>query len=494
MKQLLEHVWDLPYRVFFHTSWYLLEQNRFYKNKNDSKNWDRKHQGKQDKRQDKRQDKLQGKPFGGESDENGDRNKCEYKNEGSGFRKGNRSTPHSKGNFHREQKDQQDGRRPSRNKSYGAPRPENSLGHSSKNKKRNFDKSGSSFEEMPSRSREEFIEARRKQRKNNRGDSHSEHSERNGRHKFSEQREANRQNSRNNKRSSSHEEKQQNKTFRSNPSPRSAEAMLRKKQGATEKSDNSVRLNKALASAGICSRRAADEMIQQGKIVVNDEVVLTPGIKIIPGKDSVRVNGDPVVFPGAEKDFTYIMLHKPLRAVTTANDPEGRRTVFHLLPEEMRQQRIFPVGRLDFLSEGLLLLTDDGELTHRLTHPKWHLPKVYHVRIKGRVPEEALLSMREGMTLEEGDKLAPVEVRVLPDERRGETISLLELTLIQGVNRQIRRMCRDLDLTVATLRRVAHGPVRLGNLERGKARHLTAEEVAKLRKACGLEELNGEFF
>lgn len=248
--------------------------------------------------------------------------------------------------------------------------------------------------------------------------------------------------------------------------------------------DEPVRLNKALALAGICSRRAADDLIAQGAVGINGKVVTTPGVKVVLSKDVVTVNGVTVNLNTSRQTFTYVIVNKPVRVVTTVKDPQGRTTILDILPSEMKDARLFPVGRLDFFSEGLLLLTDDGDLTYRLTHPKWHLPKVYRVRIRGTVPDSALKTMRSGMTLAEGEELAPVKVNVLREENG---VTTLELHLMQGINRQIRRMCRDLNLTILSLKRFRHGPLDLGNLDKGKARYLDATEIAMLRRATGLE-------
>ncbi|MFV0349634.1 MAG: pseudouridine synthase [Halodesulfovibrio sp.] len=245
-----------------------------------------------------------------------------------------------------------------------------------------------------------------------------------------------------------------------------------------------VRLNKALALAGICSRRAADELIAQGAVGVNGQTVTTAGVKVVLNKDVVTVNGVTVNLNMSRQTFTYVMANKPVRVVTTVKDPQGRTTILDLLPPEMKKARLFPVGRLDFFSEGLILLTDDGDLTYRLTHPKWHLPKVYRVRIRGAVADSALRTMRSGMTLAEGEELAPVKVNVLREENG---VTTLEMHLMQGINRQIRRMCRDLDLTILSLKRFRHGPLDLGNLDKGKARFLDENEVSLLRRATGLE-------
>jgi 23S rRNA pseudouridine2605 synthase len=172
-----------------------------------------------------------------------------------------------------------------------------------------------------------------------------------------------------------------------------------------------------------------------------------------------------------------------VHAVTTVNDPQGRKTVLDLLPEELRARRLFPVGRLDYMSEGLLLLTNDGEVTLRLTHPSYEHAKKYEVLVRERVTEKALATMRQGMRLKEGERLAPVEVEAAP-ESSGAT--LLRLTLRQGVNRQIRRMCRDLGLTILRLRRVELGPLRLGSLAPGKWRALTESEIQNLKSSLGL--------
>lgn len=246
-----------------------------------------------------------------------------------------------------------------------------------------------------------------------------------------------------------------------------------------------VRINKALADAGVCSRRAADELIAQGAVSVNGFPVTSPGMKLRPGKDSLSVNGRKITIAApATRNFTYLLMNKPIEIVTTVKDPEGRRTVIDLLPPFQRKKRLFPVGRLDFYSEGLLILTDDGDLTHRLTHPSWHLDKVYEVRLRGAVSDEALNTMRRGMTLAEGEELAPVEIFI---RRHNEDQTVITMTLVQGINRQIRRMCRDLGLTILKLRRIRQGNLELGNLPSGTIRLLTPEEITELRASVGLE-------
>ncbi len=244
-----------------------------------------------------------------------------------------------------------------------------------------------------------------------------------------------------------------------------------------------VRLNKALADAGVCSRRKADELIFSGAVGLNGEVITEPGRRIDPARDRLTVHDREVRPPlPDERCFTYVLLNKPVRVVTTAADPEGRTTVLDLLPENLKNSRLFPVGRLDYFSEGLLLITDDGALAHRLTHPRHHLPKVYEVRLRELPTEEHLERMRRGMTLSDGERLAPMQARL-----RSRKPSLLEITLCQGVNRQIRRLCRDLDLTILRLRRVSLGPLLLGDLPEGRCRMLSPEEARALKAAAGLE-------
>jgi 23S rRNA pseudouridine2605 synthase len=249
-----------------------------------------------------------------------------------------------------------------------------------------------------------------------------------------------------------------------------------------ENTGEKTRLNKYLASRGLASRRKADELILAGQVRVNGVLKDTPGVLIDPLQDRVEVAGR-VVGPGDRPETLTIVLHKPPQVVSTVSDPQGRQTVLDLLPRRLRPLRLYPVGRLDYLSEGLLLLTNDGELCQRLTHPSFHLPKVYEVAVRGQVQQQALAAMRSGMRLAEGETTAPAEVEARR-ARSGETV--LTVTLIQGLNRQLRRMCRDLGLSVLRLRRVRQGPVALGRLESGAWRPLDPEELAGLRRAVGL--------
>jgi len=246
--------------------------------------------------------------------------------------------------------------------------------------------------------------------------------------------------------------------------------------------DSLVRLNKFIAQCGEASRRGADDLVFAGKVSVNGTVADSPGIKVDPAKDKITVNGKRIGMPAGSGDVT-ILMHKPVEIVTTAKDPQGRTTVLDLLPRDIQALRPFPVGRLDFYSEGLLLLTTDGDLCYRLTHPKYHLPKVYTVTVRGMVPDAVIKKMRDGMTLEDGEKLAPVQITVRKPIAGNHT---LEMTLIQGVNRQIRRMCQENDLTILKLRRIKQGPISLGTLKRGEWRELTGDELTALKKAVKL--------
>jgi len=250
-----------------------------------------------------------------------------------------------------------------------------------------------------------------------------------------------------------------------------------------------IRLNKALADAGICSRRRADELIFSGKVKINGTVVMNPAERVDVQTDSIECAGKKVSFSVNRKPC-WLLLHKPIMVVSTAYDPEGRSTVMDFIPEEFRDRRLYPVGRLDFFSEGLLLLTDDGTLAHRLIHPRWEMPRVYHVLVRaedGLDIRYCLEEMYYGMVLSEGDELAPVDVEILEKKAHREyTNYLLEITLIQGLNRQIRRMCRDLDLVILKLKRVQQGPIGLGDLPSGQVRELDDFETNALRQSVGL--------
>lgn len=244
---------------------------------------------------------------------------------------------------------------------------------------------------------------------------------------------------------------------------------------------NEKRLNKAIADSGYCSRRKADELIFAGKISVNGIVELNPARRITRN-DKISANGKELL--GLNNAKYYFMLYKTIHTVCTVSDPEGRSTILDLLPAHLRQIRLFPVGRLDYFSEGLLLLTNDGDFANHLMHPRYHLEKRYLVTIRGKVSEKTLSIMRSGMTLDDdGTPLLPVQVNMNPTFK-GNT--QLEMILRQGINRQIRRMCQQLGLTILKLKRIAQGTLSLGDLKPGQVRPLNETELAKLKKACGL--------
>jgi len=232
------------------------------------------------------------------------------------------------------------------------------------------------------------------------------------------------------------------------------------------------RLQKVLAAAGIASRRASEDLIVAGRVTVNGEVAEL-GSKVDPRVDVVLVDGERInVDPG----LTYVMLNKPQNVLTTADDPEGRPTVFDLvnLP-----QRLFPVGRLDKDTEGLLLLTNDGELAHALTHPSFEVERIYVALVPGPVRKKLLAELRAGIELDDG-LAKPKRARVLEEEH---SKALLEVVMTEGRKREVRRMLGNLGIKVERLARVSYGGVELGDLRQGKWRFLTQPEIAMLHAA-----------
>lgn len=232
------------------------------------------------------------------------------------------------------------------------------------------------------------------------------------------------------------------------------------------------RLQKLLSAAGVCSRRAAEGYIAAGRVMVNGRAAQV-GDKADPDRDEILVDGSPL---SQRDELIYLMLNKPRGYVTTLSDEKGRKTVADLVKD--CGARVWPVGRLDLDSEGLLLLTNDGELTHRLLHPSGEVNKTYHVWVYGPTAgaENRLASLREL----EGEPIRPAQVKVL--RRTGQT-AVLEITIHEGKNRQIRRMCAACGLTVKRLRRVAEHTLALGDLPPGQWRPLTAAEAAALKQA-----------
>lgn len=232
------------------------------------------------------------------------------------------------------------------------------------------------------------------------------------------------------------------------------------------------RLQKYLARAGIASRRQAEELIRKGKILVNGKVAEL-GDKVDPQQDQVLWQGK-LVAP--QQESLYLMVNKPKGVVTTVRDTHGRPTVLDLLPKQTA--RVYPIGRLDLDTQGLLLLTNDGNFAYALTHPKFEVSKTYHALVEGHPPTKQLSAMAKGLALDDGPT-APAEVTLL---RREGNNSLLVISIHEGRNRQVKRMCVAIGHPVLSLQRVAFGGLQLGSLPVGKWRPLTTTEVEQLRR------------
>jgi 23S rRNA pseudouridine2605 synthase len=237
-----------------------------------------------------------------------------------------------------------------------------------------------------------------------------------------------------------------------------------------------MRLAKHLAHAGVASRRASEAIIAEGRVTVDGETVTDPA-RDVDGTEAITVDGRPLGAAGETPTRVVFALHKPAGVVSTAKDTHGRPTVIDLV--DVPGRRLYPVGRLDADTTGLILLTDDGDLAHRLTHPSFEVPKTYRAEVEhGPVPERALRALREGVDLDDG-RTAPAQVR-----RRGPGV--LELTIHEGRKRQVKRMCAAVGHPVTKLTRIAFGPLRLtDDLPAGAVRQLTPAEVERLRKTGG---------
>lgn len=237
----------------------------------------------------------------------------------------------------------------------------------------------------------------------------------------------------------------------------------------TTSQDNSVRLQKVIADCGVCSRRKAELLITDGAVKVNGNIVKTLGTKVNPRADIIEVNDAVIDLDAVDK--VYIMLNKPRAVMTTVSDPEGRKTVMDLVWGA--PTRVFPIGRLDYLSEGLLLLTNDGELANKIMHPRYEVTKVYEVKVFGHVNEALLDKIRKGVMTEAG-LMRPLSVRVveqLPNK------TWLEFRLAEGKNREIRKICDAMELTVDKLRRVAIEGLTIQGLPVGQFVFLTKKEL-----------------
>lgn len=236
------------------------------------------------------------------------------------------------------------------------------------------------------------------------------------------------------------------------------------------------RLQKLIAAAGLASRRHAEELIAAGEVTVNGEVVREPGTKADPARDHIKVRGK-LINPLLEKqEKTYVLLNKPRGYLSALSDPEGRPLVSELVPQALG--RLHPVGRLDFNTEGLLILTNDGDLTNYVTSARNHVEKVYEVKVKGVPPEEQVARLRRGIRLDDGVKTAPAQVTKTGETK---TNAWYEVVLREGRNQQIRRMFDAINHSVIKLRRVRIGPVSAEGILIGQWRHLTPAEVKRLK-------------
>ena len=236
-----------------------------------------------------------------------------------------------------------------------------------------------------------------------------------------------------------------------------------------------VRLQKALAQAGVASRRASEELIAAGRVEVNGKVVTEQGMRVDPERDTIRVDGSRIPPP---RRHLYLVLNKPRGVVSTMDDPDGRPTLEQYVP---RRQRLFHVGRLDTDTEGLLILTNDGDFANKLAHPSHEVPKTYLVEVEGLRDNKTLRRLEKGLTLEDGP-IKPDKVKLVT---RAESRSMVQITLHSGRNRIVRRMFDSVGHPVRRLSRISIGPVRLGQLAVGETRELTREELGALLDVVG---------
>lgn len=239
----------------------------------------------------------------------------------------------------------------------------------------------------------------------------------------------------------------------------------------------SQRLHKALAVAGVASRRHSEELIQAGRVAVNGATITTMGQLVDPDRDEITVDGKPV---HASTQFLYLILHKPAGYLTSMSDDHGRQTVQDLLPP--LSERVFPVGRLDLASEGLLLLTNDGDLANRLTHPRYGIEREYRVQVPAPPTEPELQALLNGSEVE-GREVAPKSVAVEPERRGPGDEHWLRVVLTEGRKREVRVLCQAAGLPVLRLVRVRYGPISLGRLRPGQVRPALPREVQALQRA-----------
>ncbi|HEX5132683.1 MAG TPA: pseudouridine synthase [Candidatus Krumholzibacteria bacterium] len=260
---------------------------------------------------------------------------------------------------------------------------------------------------------------------------------------------------------------------------------------------DAIRLNHFLAQVGVASRRACDALISAGRVRVDGKVIRELGTRVVPGESEITVDGTRVGSPARR---IVMILHKPRGFVSTVTDPEGRPTVIDLCRSLGRRQRLFPVGRLDVNTTGALLVTNDGFLCYKLTHPRFGIPRVYEVRVRGRM-DDAQIRRLERMAAEEAriaERVEAAAAAARPGMRsprkprpsveliaRKEKEAVLKVTLLEGRNRQVRKMCEAVGLRIVALKRMSFGPVSVWKLPEGAVRTLTARELAKLEQAVG---------
>ncbi len=237
--------------------------------------------------------------------------------------------------------------------------------------------------------------------------------------------------------------------------------------------DQAVRINKYIADAGICSRRKADELIHHGEVTINDNLVIEPGTKVLPG-DIVKVKGNIVA---SNRHYEYILLNKPKDYITTTNDEKGRKTVLDLVRKKVR---LFPVGRLDRNTTGVLLLTNDGELAYRLTHPKYQIERVYNVALDKKLNSNDAKKIAEGITIE-GESYSPCSILIDPKDSHKVTVILTE-----GKNRELHKVFAELGYSILRLNRIMYANLTTRGLRRGEYRHLTKKELSELKKLVKL--------
>jgi 23S rRNA pseudouridine2605 synthase len=240
--------------------------------------------------------------------------------------------------------------------------------------------------------------------------------------------------------------------------------------------EQTMRLNKYLANLGICARRDVKQFLKANNVTVNGEHVREGGVRFDPHKDEVKINGNMI----KEPELVYFLLNKPKGIISTTSDEYGRKNVTALVP---KIGKIYPVGRLDKDTTGLILLTNDGELTNLLTHPSFHVDKTYRLTVKETPSKEQLRAMRNGVLLSDGIT-SPADVRIISSNN---VRTVLEMTIHEGRNRQIRRMCETVGLELLELDRVTFGPLRKGTTPLGKFRELGPDEIVSLKNAAKRE-------